>query len=331
MLSSKNKPNNIIKYTYLSHDNNSNIIHIGYGIDNNYARCCATSIASFCINNPNQNFTFHIITNNLSLSSKEKYNLLAKDYLIDIYIYEIDPKELSNLPTQTHLPIATYFRFLLPLIIKDIDILYYIDADILCLQNTSELFNTPLNNYIIGAVSDIPKMNKKRNKALNLQDHIYFNAGMLAINIKKWIEFDTFNKVLNVIHKNPKRFSYLDQDALNLVLHNHIKYFNSKFNCLDISKINTNDIVLLHLAAHPKPWNIAFSISNVCNDFNKNLYKSYEDKTPWKDTPLEQPRNYKELKVYSKALRYNKKYIKGFYYYIKYLINKINKKFFIKF
>ena len=38
MLSSKNKPNNIIKYTYLSHDNNSNIIHIGYGIDNNYAR-----------------------------------------------------------------------------------------------------------------------------------------------------------------------------------------------------------------------------------------------------------------------------------------------------
>lgn len=119
-----------------------------------------------CINNPNQNFTFHIITNNLSLSSKEKYNLLAKDYLIDIYIYEIDPKELSNLPTQTHLPIATYFRFLLPLIIKDIDILYYIDADILCLQNTSELFNTPLNNYIIGAVSDIPKMNKNVIKLL---------------------------------------------------------------------------------------------------------------------------------------------------------------------
>ena len=86
MLSSKNKPNNIIKYTYLSHDNNSNIIHIGYGIDNNYARCCATSIASFCINNPNQNFTFHIITNNLSLSSKEKYNLLAKDYLM-IYTF----------------------------------------------------------------------------------------------------------------------------------------------------------------------------------------------------------------------------------------------------
>ena len=69
-------------------EENSNIIHIGYGIDNNYARCCATSIASFCINNPNQNFTFHIITNNLSLSSKEKYNLLAKDYLIDIYIFE---------------------------------------------------------------------------------------------------------------------------------------------------------------------------------------------------------------------------------------------------
>lgn len=40
---------NVIEYRYL-HDT-LNIINIAYGIDDNYARCMATSIASFCINN----------------------------------------------------------------------------------------------------------------------------------------------------------------------------------------------------------------------------------------------------------------------------------------
>ena len=322
----KNKFNTFIQYKYLVHNDYDNVVHIGYGIDDNYARCCAASIASFCMNNPNRKFIFHIITNNLSLNSKNKYDLLAQKFFVDIYIYEIDIDKLSNLPTQTHLPIATYFRFILPLIIKEVNILYYIDADILCLQNADKLFNVNIDDYIIGAVSDLSRMNRKRNKALNLQDHIYFNAGMLAINVKKWIEFNTFDKVVSIIQKNPKQFSYLDQDALNVVLHNHIKYFNKIFNCLDIKKINTADIVLLHLAAHPKPWNIAFPISNICNDFNRNLYQFYEDKTPWKNTPLEQPKNYKELKTYAKALRFNKQYFKSYYYYIKYLVVKLQSK-----
>lgn len=41
---------NIINYLFLK--NTSNIIHIGYSIDNNYIRCCSTSIVSFCKNNP---------------------------------------------------------------------------------------------------------------------------------------------------------------------------------------------------------------------------------------------------------------------------------------
>ena len=36
---------NIIKYSFSSSINNT--IHIGYGIDNNYVRCCSTSIVSF--------------------------------------------------------------------------------------------------------------------------------------------------------------------------------------------------------------------------------------------------------------------------------------------
>lgn len=309
------------KYEYLISQTHSNI-HIGYGIDNNYARCCASSIASFCFNNPTKNFNFHIMTNDLSTTNKKQFEQLAQLYSVNIYIYEINIDTLAKLPTQTHLPIATYFRFILPLILDNVDKLFYIDADIICLQNADDLFNINLNNNIIGAVPDLPWMNKKRNKTLNLQNHIYFNAGMLIINIDKWNNFNTFAKVLQAIQNEPQKFRYLDQDALNLILTKHIQYLDTKFNCIDINNIDKKNIILLHFAAHPKPWNIAFPISKVCNEFNKNLYQYYENKTPWKNLPLEQPKNYKEIKIYAKALKYNKQYLQSLYWSIKYLLNK---------
>lgn len=302
---------------------NSSFIHVGYGIDNNYARCCATSISSFCINNPNKNFNFHIMSKALSTANKDRFKQLAQLYSINIYIYEINIDTLSKLPTQVHLPIATYFRFIFPLILDNVDKLFYIDADIICLQNADDLFNINLKNNIIGAVPDLPWMNTKRNKALNLQNHIYFNAGMLIINIAKWNNFNTFTKVLQAIQNEPQKFRYLDQDALNLILTNHVQYLNTKFNCIDINSTEQKNIILLHFAAHPKPWNIAFPISKVCNKFNKNLYQYYENKTPWKNIPLEYPKNYKEMKIYAKVLKYNKQYIKSLYWNLKYFINKI--------
>ena len=313
-----------IKYEYLTAQTYSNI-HIGYGIDNNYARCCASSIASFCFNNPTKNFNFHIMTNDLSTTNKKQFEQLAQLYSVNIYIYEINIDTLAKLPTQTHLPIATYFRFILPLILDNVDKLFYIDADIICLQNADDLFNINLNNNIIGAVPDLSWMNKKRNKTLNLQNHIYFNAGMLIINIDKWNNFNTFAKVLQAIQNEPQKFRYLDQDALNLILTKHIQYLDTKFNCIDINNIDKKNIILLHFAAHPKPWNIAFPISKVCNEFNKNLYQYYENKTPWKNLPLEQPKNYKEIKIYAKALNHNKQYLKSIYWILKYLTNKILK------
>ena len=305
--------------SYINSNKTNNSINIGYGIDNNYARCTATSIFSFCHNNQHLSFDFHIMTNDLNDNSKKRFNLLAQKLKTNIIIYEIDATLLKILPTQVHLPISTYFRFLLPLVLKNVSTLYYIDADIICLKNANELFSINLENNIVAAVPDLPIMNTKRNKALNLVEHLYFNAGMLVINIEKWLEFDTFNKVLNAIKQDPQKFRYLDQDALNLILHGKILYLSSKFNNLTP---NYQDTVLLHFAAHPKPWNIAFPLSKACTEFNKNIYIHYENQTPWKDTPLEQPKNYKEMKIYAKILLKNKYYVTGLHWYLKYLFNK---------
>lgn len=293
MKSNKNIVENIIEYRYLCSE--LNVINIAYGIDDNYARCMATSIASFCINNKNKNFCFYIVASDLSDKTKTKLKILAKDYNISIIIYEINKDFFRNMPIIHEISLATYFRILLPDLVLDIDRLYYIDADIICLKDADSLFNINLEDNIIAAVADSEKMNNKRNKALNLKQHIYFNAGVLIIDIKKWNDNKISDRILTIINKYRNIIKYEDQDALNIVLSKKVKYISKKFNCINLKDINVEEIVLLHFANHPKPWNKFWFLNIINNEFTKNLYSKYEELTPWKNCPLENRASLKNI------------------------------------
>lgn len=282
---------NVIEYRYL-HDT-LNIINIAYGIDDNYARCMATSIASFCINNKNRNICFYIVASDLSDKTKIKLKVLAKDYNINIIIYEINKDFFRDMPIVHEISLATYFRILLPILVLDVDKLYYVDADIVCLKDADIFFNISLEDNIIAAVPDSEKMNKKRNKALNLRQHIYFNAGVLIIDIKKWNDNKISDKILTVINNYRNTIKYEDQDALNIVLSKKVKYISKKFNCIKLNDIDNKEIVLLHFANHPKPWRQDWPLNIIYNKFSKNLYKQLENETPWANLPLEKNNSYK--------------------------------------
>lgn len=305
----KNIINNVIEYKYLLIK--KNLVHIGYGIDNNYARCMATSIASICMNNKECNFVFHIIGYNLSENTKRKIELLAEKYCIEINIYEVNINFFKNLPVKEHIPVSTYFRLVFPLLLKDVDTLYYIDADVVCLKNANEFFKIDLDNNIVGAVEDIVRVGSKRNLALGLKDHIYFNAGVLIIDIKKWNDFNVLEKCLNKLNENPKKFLYQDQDVLNLILTKKIKYLSKNFNCISISNIGFSDIVLLHFANQPKPWNEKWNLNIIYNTLTKDIYSFYENQTEWKNEPLLNKNTTKNIfKWYIKKLLYKINIIK---------------------
>ena len=332
MLKSNTYINTTIKNIYSI--KNSKTINIGYGLDNNYCRCTATSIISFCKNNPNANFSFHLLVEDLSSQNKKSFRLLAKSLQTNIIIYEVNILSIKklNLPITSSWTLPMYFRFILPLILSTENQLIYIDSDIICLNNAQELFELKLTDKdIIGAVAEHSSPDIiKRCHSLGLINHKYFNSGVLIINIPKWNKYNVFSKLISHIKETPHKFIYPDQDALNLILSNRVKYIDEKYNFLnyiyrDINKnhINFSNIILLHFAIHPKPWNIAWYLSPNCNKFNKDLYKSYEDLTPWKDTPLTYPNHCKEMKRYAKYLRWNKNYLKSFFWYFKYSIYKI--------
>lgn len=323
----KNILKNITNYSFLK--NTSNVINIGYGIDNNYIRCCATSIISFCKNNFQQNFHFYIMISNLDEKSKDKFYLLAKQNSINITIYEIDISFFKQLPSKLSFPLPTYFRFILPLILKNKDKVFYIDADIICLNDATELFNASLEDNIIGAVPDTIDTANSRNKALKLENHIYFNAGVIIIDVKKWNKFNIFNKLIKEILKDPLKFYMLDQDALNLILTQKILYLPRKFNYFNgfypwnKNSISNKEIILLHFTSSPKPWDLGWEVSSMSNDYNRDLYKSYENQTPWKDCLPVYPKHYRRLRIYSRDLYSHNYYLKSIKYYILYLLAKL--------
>lgn len=293
MIISKNIVKNIIEYRYLY--NKLNVVNVAYGIDDNYARCMATSIVSFCINNKNKNFCFYIVASDLSDKTKIKLKVLAKDYNIDIIIYEINKDFFRDMPIIHEISLATYFRILLPNLVLDVDKLYYIDADIVCLKDADSFFYINLEDNIIAAVPDGKKMNDKRNKALNLGQHIYFNAGVLIIDIKKWNKNRISDKLITVINKYKKIIKYEDQDALNIVLSKKVRYISKNFNCISLKDIDVREIVLLHFANHPKPWSRYWFLNIMNNKFTKQLYSEYEKLTPWKNKQLENSCSYKKI------------------------------------
>ena len=311
---------NIISYNI---NNKIANVNIGYGIDNNYARCTATSIVSICLNNPQYIIDFHIITNNLSVDNKRRFQKLSEKYFINIYIYEIDTSYLKSLPILNHYSTAIYFRLLLPLILIKTKQIIYLDADIVCINSISALIELDLKKYIVAAVPDVEWTSEQKIRKLKLKNHKYFNSGLLIINIDNWNKNMISEKIISILSNPQNKLEHPDQDALNIILNKKVIYLEKKYNRINMNRVDINNDCLLHFAAKSKPWHLSWLVSPTCNKVNRDIYSYYEEMTPWKKMSVEKPKTYKQMHFYAKCLKKHYKYLRAVKWYFKYMFTKI--------
>lgn len=136
-----------------------------------------------------------------------------------------------------------FYRLIACSIFPNIDKLLYLDSDTLVCGDLSELFNTNISNYALGAVRDMaptedannPNGKYVREFAENhLQNDVYFNSGILLMNLKNMAK----NQQLLLDVKVPLK--YPDQDILNVGLHKQIKPLTLKYNFAPGVKISKN-------------------------------------------------------------------------------------------
>lgn len=308
-----------IKNTEILFESNSegDTLHIAFAVDENYMKPAGVMISSIIKNNPNGHFYFHIFTTSIKKDDVHRLKKLENDSC-SLCIRFFDETVFSQLQTLQNLPISMYYRLVIPFALRSItDSVLYLDSDMLCLGDLYSLKDFDFNHNVIAAVHD-ECISLEYIEELNLKKYIpYFNSGAMYYNIPKWLSEDILMLFMKLI--NSRNYDFPDQDVLNIILQNKVKFLPKHYNKFfrDEKSID-NSIVLLHYAGNPKPWN---SIDNA-----GILYKQYYDESPWGDIPLRKPENYIEYRRYSKLKFRTKHILSGVFWNVRYILGKLTKK-----
>ena len=246
-----------------------------------YSRYGAACIASL-FKNTSSDFEIVVLDTGITDKTRKQFERWAhKKNRVLRFIPITNDSYLNFKEDNLSLPndIQYYPRILAPFYAsKESKKILYIDADIICLQEISAIFNIELSDKIVGAVQDpyCQTFSGGISNYANLNfsnDTPYFNSGLLIIDIQKWVETSITPKVLSTSWLNQKYVSFYDQYALNIELMNNWTQLPDKWNKLDDVDISTT--VFKHFAGPRKPLCI-YSTSK-----DKNLFFHYLRDSPF--------------------------------------------------
>lgn len=267
----------------MSSKNNISIVLVS---DDYYVILLAAFLKSIEMNHKTDEIIdVYIVDDDISKRNRKKViNSLTSDKmkLNWLLMNEIIPKDIELPLVGNSYPINTYLRVLIPYFIpKDIKKIIFLDVDMIMLEDISLLWNIDIGNSIIGAVSDtigpIEKTigNGIENYAeLGLNpDEKYFNAGLMVINVEKWLEQNMTRKTFDAINSNKKYAALGDQYGLNISLIGQWFHINPLWSCFSV-----NTIVKPYLVHY-------FNIKPIFKDYPYNYreeFYNYLNQTKWK-------------------------------------------------
>lgn len=303
-----------------------NEFHIAFGVDTIYAPKMCVTIASILENNKNNNIIFHVIYNDLSdkVIDEIKKSMLTLQAEINFHFIDVDLSIFPKFSNFSHITSGAFLRFFIPELLQGLtDRALYLDADIICINNISDLFHLEMDeNEILAVVEDIDS-ETYLNENASFQKR-YFNSGVLMMDIEKWNKNNVYGQLLSVLNEKGSGFNLIDQDALNLVMIDKVHYLDNIWNYminaeqLDKKKEKYSvpeNAKFIHFVGPVKPWHCY----NIFDDIT-GLYLNYQKKTVWDG--LEMPKNYKEMRRYARYSFKKGNYLTGLNWGMRYIKTK---------
>jgi lipopolysaccharide biosynthesis glycosyltransferase len=206
------------------------IIPIVFSANNYYIPYTATAIQSIMEHaNKENDYHFYILHKDIS----DEFVQLLRGQISRFSNCLIDFIDVSSyisdylLFVSRQITAETYFRLLIPYIFTDYNKVIYLDGDILCLVDLSELYTIELNDNLLSAVRDIgvswyysPNHSEYTSKIYQVLLHLqkpenYFNAGMTVLNTDLFRK--TFTPKYLFEFAASHEFQVHDQDVLNIL------------------------------------------------------------------------------------------------------------------
>jgi lipopolysaccharide biosynthesis glycosyltransferase len=274
------------------------IITIVLSTDDDYIPYLSVCIESIIANTTSQNnYDISILDGGVSdLNKKYICSLSIKNVqivFVDVSKY-INSDNENIFTTTLHFSVATYYRFFLPNLFKNVDKLLYLDCDMVVLRDISELYCIDIGRNYLGATRDIAVIQMVENEMpdakkslsslrsyitndLGLVDYTdYFQAGCLLFNLKEMRQDGISGKFIKKLTelKTPR---YVDQCIMNSVCNGRIHFFEQNWN------------YTWHIPMYDTRW-----FNHISKPHNENYKNASEDPyvihyTGYKTKPMDFP------------------------------------------
>ena len=300
--------------------------HIAFGVNSKYLPPMAVTIASIAENNLSINIIFHVFIPSIAEEDVNHLEMIQSKYNKRIIVHVIGEdfyNKFSSLTFKGHFDPSMYLRLFIPHSLAGFtDRVLYLDADIICINNFSEINALDISEYVAAVIGDLDDAQKKQAEKFKMKYNKYFNSGVMFINIPEWINKMVTERALEFVFSYDGILDFHDQDALNVVLEGEVLYIESKWNVLyNIAKLRKNgflnlpfpvDGIFMHFIGGLKPWH------KIASDIAKRHYIKYHSRSPWAKNKLLMPSS-RDARLYSKLLFNKGKLLKSFLWFKMYL------------
>lgn len=259
-----------------------NIQHIFFCADRKYLPCTSATMASVLANSqPNSRQFFHIISDDITDADVTKLKELNNIKACEIVAHLIKREDFEQYKNMDfgYFNINTLYRFkITDFQPQNCAKVLYLDGDMIVTGPLDELFTLDLTGYYAGVVEE---KNAIQVQNLQLKGGRYFNAGMLILNLNELKNHNLLTEALDYYRKNRERILFHDQDILNGLWDNKVKFLEQKYNVPSFVKKFPNPLVIHYTGFVKKPWHA------YCRHPLKNEWLKYAQLSPYKKTPWE--------------------------------------------
>ncbi len=262
---------------------------------------------------PNRDLHIHVISTDATEEDRVKVlesiaiNRAGLDR-ITLQWHAVDESLLADfhVPSESHFSSDNYSRILAPqLLPASCERAVYLDCDLVVLADISVLFDSMAGKpQTLLAVQDrvVPFVSSNRG-VFDFESRkispktLYFNSGVLVINLRRWRERHVTDLLVAYLREAGERVWFVDQGALNAVLHDDWAELDSRWNqTSDILHYNNwamagytrgewlrvkGSPYIVHFSGGVKPWQKCNRVPRYSYFFSYLQHTVYKDSLPW--------------------------------------------------